>query len=122
MADKTYREGLIALPRWAKRGLLIGNDFLLLSIALWAAYSLRLGVLYVPPDQVALALFALLLGGREVHNTILQLPVTLWGNGKKECTWITIRSRYSGQAMHGEHKELFERRKVHSRIRLRMLR
>ena len=59
MANKTYREGLIALPRWAKRALLIGNDFLILSIALWAAYSLRLGVLYVPPDEIALALFVL---------------------------------------------------------------
>ncbi|MDA7947362.1 MAG: polysaccharide biosynthesis protein [Hyphomicrobiaceae bacterium] len=59
MAKKTFRERLIDYPRWAKRGLLIGNDFLLLSIALWAAYSLRLGEAYVPPDDVTLALFVL---------------------------------------------------------------
>ena len=45
--SKTYREKLIALPRWAKRALLISNDFLLLSFALWAAYSLRLNTLYI---------------------------------------------------------------------------
>ncbi len=59
IAKKTFREQLIALPRWAKRTLLIGNDFLLLSIALWGAYSLRLGELYVPPDEITLALFVL---------------------------------------------------------------
>ncbi len=56
---KTYREQLIALPRWAKRALLISNDFLLLSFALWAAYSLRLNTLYIPPDRVTLVLFVL---------------------------------------------------------------
>lgn len=50
---------MIALPRWAKRGLLIGNDFFLLSFALWAAYSLRLNTFYVPPDSVTLSLFLL---------------------------------------------------------------
>ncbi len=55
----TIRERLIASPRWAKRALLIGNDFLLLSIALWGAYSLRLGEFYVPPDEITLALFVL---------------------------------------------------------------
>lgn len=57
--SKTYREKLIALPRWAKRALLISNDFLLLSFALWAAYSLRLNTLYVPPDQITAFLFLL---------------------------------------------------------------
>lgn len=56
---KTIREQLIALPRWAKRGLLIGNDFAALSLALWAAYSLRLNTFYVPPDEVAWLLFLL---------------------------------------------------------------
>jgi FlaA1/EpsC-like NDP-sugar epimerase len=56
---KTYREMLIALPRWAKRTLLIFNDFLLLSFALWSAYSLRLNTLYIPPDRTTLLLFLL---------------------------------------------------------------
>ena len=50
---------MIALPRWTKRALLISNDFLLLSIALWAAYSLRLNTFYVPPDRTTLLLFIL---------------------------------------------------------------
>jgi UDP-N-acetylglucosamine 4,6-dehydratase len=33
---------LIERHRWFKRTLLIVNDFVMLSIALWAAYSLRL--------------------------------------------------------------------------------
>ena len=41
---------LIERPRWFKRTLLIVNDFAMLSIALWAAYSLRLSQLYVPED------------------------------------------------------------------------
>ncbi|MGV1014421.1 MAG: polysaccharide biosynthesis protein, partial [Methyloceanibacter sp.] len=41
---------LVERPRWFKRVLLIVNDFAMLSIALWAAYSLRLSQLYVPPD------------------------------------------------------------------------
>lgn len=56
---KTYRERMLALPRWIKRALLICNDFLLLSIALWAAYSLRLNTYYVPPDKTTLLLFIL---------------------------------------------------------------
>lgn len=56
---KTFRQRLIALPRWVKRGHLIANDFVLLSFALWAAYALRLNQLYVPPDKVAWLLFAL---------------------------------------------------------------
>lgn len=47
------------MPRWAKRGLLIANDFILLTFALWAAYSLRLNSIYVPPDSVSLILFLL---------------------------------------------------------------
>lgn len=56
---KSYRERLIVLPRWAKRALLIANDFFVLSFALWAAYSVRLGAFYVPPDKVAALLFVL---------------------------------------------------------------
>jgi UDP-N-acetylglucosamine 4,6-dehydratase len=41
---------LIERPRWFKRIVLIINDFVLLSVAVWAAYTLRLSQLYVPPD------------------------------------------------------------------------
>ena len=41
-------EWLIERPRWFKRSVLIANDILMLSIALWAAYSLRLSRPYVP--------------------------------------------------------------------------
>ena len=41
---------LIERPRWFKRLVLIVNDFVLLSVAIWAAYTLRLSRLYVPPD------------------------------------------------------------------------
>ncbi|MCC0058865.1 MAG: polysaccharide biosynthesis protein [Hyphomicrobiaceae bacterium] len=39
---------LIERPRWFKRMLLIANDFAMLGIALWAAYSLRLSRVYIP--------------------------------------------------------------------------
>jgi len=39
---------LIECPRWFKRTLLIVNDFVMLTIALWAAYTLRLSQIYVP--------------------------------------------------------------------------
>ncbi len=42
------RRKMIDLPRWPKRALLMANDFLLMSFALWLAMSLRLNVLYVP--------------------------------------------------------------------------
>jgi FlaA1/EpsC-like NDP-sugar epimerase len=57
MSSKQFRTWLINLPRWAKRALLIGNDAALLTIALWAAYSLRLNVLYLPNDQQTWAVF-----------------------------------------------------------------
>jgi FlaA1/EpsC-like NDP-sugar epimerase len=41
---------LIERPRWFKRTLLIVNDLALLSVAIWAAYTLRLSRLYVPPN------------------------------------------------------------------------
>jgi FlaA1/EpsC-like NDP-sugar epimerase len=47
---------LIERPRWFKRTLLIVNDFVMLSIALWAAYSLRLSRIYVPEDLEILLL------------------------------------------------------------------
>jgi UDP-N-acetylglucosamine 4,6-dehydratase len=50
---------LIERHRWFKRTLLIVNDFVMLSIALWAAYSLRLSQLYVPETwQIFLLMLA----------------------------------------------------------------
>ncbi len=57
-SSKQFRTWLISQPRWVKRALLIGNDFFLLAFALWAAYSLRLNLLYVPPDMQAALIFA----------------------------------------------------------------
>jgi FlaA1/EpsC-like NDP-sugar epimerase len=51
-------EWLIERPRWLKRTLLILNDFLLLSFALWAAYTLRYSRLYVPDSWEMLLLMA----------------------------------------------------------------
>ena len=55
---------LIERPRWFKRTLLILNDIAMLSIALWAAYTLRLSQLYVPGslDKWALLIAAPLIG------------------------------------------------------------
>ena len=55
---------LIERPRWFKRTLLIFNDIAMLSIALWAAYTLRLSRLYVPEslDKWALLIAAPLIG------------------------------------------------------------
>ncbi|MHA1518477.1 MAG: polysaccharide biosynthesis protein, partial [Alphaproteobacteria bacterium] len=50
---------LIERPRWFKRSLLIMNDFAMLSIALWAAYTLRLSRLYLPETwQIFLLMLA----------------------------------------------------------------
>ena len=49
---------LIERPRWFKRTLLILNDIAMLSIALWAAYSLRLSRFYVPDTVGLILLFA----------------------------------------------------------------
>ncbi|MEG6508695.1 nucleoside-diphosphate sugar epimerase/dehydratase [Methyloligella sp. 2.7D] len=47
---------LIESPRWFKRCLLFANDFVLLLLALWAAYSLRLSEFYVPDKPVLIFL------------------------------------------------------------------
>lgn len=49
---------LIERPRWFKRTLLILNDIVMLSIALWAAYSLRLSQFYVPESLGMVLLMA----------------------------------------------------------------
>jgi len=43
-----FSSWMVESPRWFKRCLLVGNDFVMLTLALWAAYSLRLSELYVP--------------------------------------------------------------------------
>ena len=55
---------LIERPRWFKRTLLIVNDIVMLSIAVWAAYTLRLSRLYVPEslDKWLLLVAAPLIG------------------------------------------------------------
>jgi len=57
MPTNQFRTWLLKLPRWAKSVLLIGNDFFLLALALWLAYTLRLNVLYVPPDLETAMIF-----------------------------------------------------------------
>jgi FlaA1/EpsC-like NDP-sugar epimerase len=49
---------LIERPRWFKRIFLIANDMALLTIALWAAYSLRLSQFYVPESIGMILLMA----------------------------------------------------------------
>ena len=55
---------LIERPRWFKRTLLIANDLLLLTLAIWAAYTLRLSRPYLPPsfEKWVLLLAAPLIG------------------------------------------------------------
>ncbi|MFO1173563.1 MAG: nucleoside-diphosphate sugar epimerase/dehydratase [Hyphomicrobiaceae bacterium] len=48
--QENWRLRVVNLPRYPKRLLLIVNDFLLLTLSLWAGFSLRLNELYVPPD------------------------------------------------------------------------
>jgi FlaA1/EpsC-like NDP-sugar epimerase len=49
---------LIEQPRWFKRIFLIANDMALLTIALWAAYSLRLSRFYIPESFGIILLMA----------------------------------------------------------------
>ena len=49
---------LIERPRWFKRIFLIANDMVLLTLALWAAYSLRLSQFYVPESFGMILLMA----------------------------------------------------------------
>jgi FlaA1/EpsC-like NDP-sugar epimerase len=50
------RSWLIALPRAAKRTILVINDFALLTLALWTAMSLRYNEFFLPPDRRGLLL------------------------------------------------------------------
>jgi UDP-N-acetylglucosamine 4,6-dehydratase len=51
------RAKLVDLPRMAKHALLAGNDFLLLLLAVWLAFSLRWGRIYWPDSWQLLAVF-----------------------------------------------------------------
>ena len=53
----TLRQKLIHLPRWPKRLVLMANDFLLMSLALWLGLSLRLSTFYVTDNPVLLVQF-----------------------------------------------------------------
>ena len=57
-------EWLIERPRWFKRTLLVLNDFVLLSFAIWAAYTLRLSRPYLPDstDMILLMVAAPVIG------------------------------------------------------------
>ncbi len=58
-SKENWRLSLVNLPRYPKRLLLVLNDFLLLTLSLWAGFSLRLNELYLPPDlPFALVLLA----------------------------------------------------------------
>ena len=69
---------LIERPRWFKRTLLIVNDIVMLTIALWAAYSLRLSQLYVPDtiDKMLLMAAAPVIGIIVFHMRGLYKLVT----------------------------------------------
>jgi UDP-N-acetylglucosamine 4,6-dehydratase len=69
---------LIERPRWFKRTLLIISDLVLLTLALWAAYSLRLSQLYVPDTlpKVLLMAAAPLIGVAVFHLRGLYKLVT----------------------------------------------
>lgn len=60
MGSKSNISGLRAwvlnTPRYHKRAALVTIDLSLLSFALWASFSFRLGTLYVPPNGATLAL------------------------------------------------------------------
>ena len=53
-----WRDRLINLPRYSKRALLIINDVLALTFAVWVSFSLRLNEFYVPPSYAVGLLLA----------------------------------------------------------------
>lgn len=54
-SSQNFRQWLLDLPRYKKRGLLVVLDLLMLSSILWVLMSVRMGVLFWP-ETVALAL------------------------------------------------------------------
>jgi FlaA1/EpsC-like NDP-sugar epimerase len=58
-AAPSWRERLIAMPRYPKRVLLMTSDLTILCFSLWAGFALRLSEIYTPPTwQFALLLAA----------------------------------------------------------------
>ncbi len=55
---KKTRSALLRIPRSGKQTILIAFDFIALSFAVWAAYSLRYGVFFVPDDIQYLIMIA----------------------------------------------------------------
>ncbi|MEZ5774095.1 MAG: nucleoside-diphosphate sugar epimerase/dehydratase [Hyphomicrobiaceae bacterium] len=55
----TWRERIVNLGRYPKRAVLIANDFAILLFSLWAGFSLRLSVFYVP-ESLTFALVLLM--------------------------------------------------------------
>ena len=49
---------ILSLPRYAKRLIVLCADLVLLPLAMWASFSLRLGELYVPRDGIILLFIA----------------------------------------------------------------
>ncbi|WP_069095188.1 polysaccharide biosynthesis protein [Methyloligella halotolerans] len=52
-----FSSWMVERPRWFKRCLLVVNDVVMLSLALWGAYSLRLSELYIPDTPTLWLLF-----------------------------------------------------------------
>lgn len=57
-AGSEWRSRLLELPRFNKRVILISFDFLLLTLALWIALSIRYNTAYVPPNLATLLVLA----------------------------------------------------------------
>ncbi len=55
---KKIRDAILRIPRTKKRIILVLFDFIALSFAVWAAYSLRFGVLFIPNYLEALVIIA----------------------------------------------------------------
>ena len=52
------KEEVLKLPRNAKRLIILSVDLVLLPLALWASFSLRLGEFYVPQNEIIYLLLA----------------------------------------------------------------
>ena len=57
--SQAISRALVSLGRYPKRAILVVNDLAILTVAMWAAFSLRYGEFYVPPTWQFTALIAL---------------------------------------------------------------
>ena len=88
-------ERLITLPRYTKRAILMSSDFVLLCLALWCSYSLRLGHLYMPDSWLlfAVQLAAPVLGVFCFHSYGLYKMITRFAGRQgalKICLSIAV--------------------------------